>query len=83
MILLVARQQSARQSASEVTGFLCVRAVTTAMQRLSKRTLQQLSDRFPWGSCRGVIWKANGATEQFSVGDSHGKFACEEDLKTV
>jgi hypothetical protein len=24
----------------------------------------------------------DGATEQFSVGDSHGKFVCEEELKT-
>jgi hypothetical protein len=27
--------------------------------------------------------KTIGATGQFSVGDSHGKFVCEEELKTL
>jgi hypothetical protein len=27
--------------------------------------------------------KTIGATEQFSVGNSNGKFVCEEELKTV
>jgi hypothetical protein len=43
MLLLVARQQPARQSASDVTitltGFLWVRAVIIAMQQLSKQIL--------------------------------------------
>jgi hypothetical protein len=29
------------------------------------------------------MFKTIGATEEFSVGDSHGKFVCEEELKTV
>jgi hypothetical protein len=82
MLLLIARQQSAPVkllTRNYVTGFLWVRAMTIAMQRLNKRT-QQWSDRFLWGPCRGVIMKTIAATEQFSVGDSHGKFVCEEEL---
>jgi hypothetical protein len=57
-----------------VTGFLWVRAVTIVMQRLYKRT---------FNSGATVFLKTIGATEQFSVGNSHGKFVCEEELKTV
>jgi hypothetical protein len=53
-------------SGNDVTGFLWVRAVTIAMQQLSKQTLNSGTTFFLWGLCRGVI----GATEQFSVGDS-------------
>jgi hypothetical protein len=38
---------------------------------------------FSVGFAQRVILKTIGATEQFSVGDSHGKFVCEEELKTV
>jgi hypothetical protein len=70
-------------SGNYVTGFLWVRAVTIAMQQLSNQTLNNGATLFPWGLCRGVILKTIGATEQFSVGDSHGKFACVEELQTI
>jgi hypothetical protein len=59
-----------------VTGFLSVRVVTIVMQRLDKRSF---NNRPP---CREVILTI-GATEEFSVEDGHGKFVCEEELKTV
>jgi hypothetical protein len=46
-----------------VTGFLWVRAVTIAMQQLSKQTLNNGATLFPWGLCRGDILKARGNTE--------------------
>jgi hypothetical protein len=51
-----------------------VRAVTIAMQQLSKQTLNNGPTLFPWGLCRGVILKTIGATFQFVGGDRHGKF---------
>jgi hypothetical protein len=57
--------------------------VTIAMQQLSKGTLNNGATLFLWGLCRGVILKTIGATEQFSVGDSHGNFVCEEELQTI
>jgi hypothetical protein len=35
---------------------------------------------FPRVPCRGVTLKTIGATVQFSVGDTHGKFVFEEEL---
>jgi hypothetical protein len=70
-------------SGNYVTGFLWVRAVTIAMQQLNKRTLNNGATLFPWGLCRGVILKTISASEQFSVGDSYGKFSCEEELQTI
>jgi hypothetical protein len=69
MLLLVARQQSAPMkslSGNYVTGFLWVRAVTIAMQQLSKQTLNNGATYFPWGLCRGVILKTIGATDSDS-----------------
>jgi hypothetical protein len=52
-----------------------VRAVTIAMQQLSKQTLNNGATLFPWGLCRGVILKTIVATVQFVGGDRHGKFS--------
>jgi hypothetical protein len=70
-------------SGNYVTGFLWVRAVTIAMQQLTKHTLNNGATLFPWGLCGGVILKAIGATDQFAVGDRHGRFSCEEELQTI
>jgi hypothetical protein len=40
-----------------------VRAVTIAMQHLSKQTLNNGPTLFPWGLCKGVILKTIGARE--------------------
>jgi hypothetical protein len=44
--------------------FSVVRAVTIAMQQLSKQTLNSGATLFLWGLCRGIILKTIGATEE-------------------
>jgi hypothetical protein len=65
-----------RQYGYYVTGFVWVRDC-------SINKPQQWGDCFPWNPCSGVILKTIGAAGQFSEGDSHGKFVCEEELKTI
>jgi hypothetical protein len=50
-------------SGNYVTGFLWVRAVTIAMQQLSKQTLNNGATLFSWGLCRGDILRARGDTK--------------------
>jgi hypothetical protein len=60
MLVLVARQQSTPVKSltrNYVTGFLWVRAVTIAMQRLDKRTLNNKATVFYGVRAKGLSWR--------------------------
>jgi hypothetical protein len=60
MLLLVARQQSVSMKSltrNYVTGFLWFRAVTIAMQRLDKRTLNDKATVLHGVAAEGLSWR--------------------------
>jgi hypothetical protein len=71
MLLLVARQQSAPMKSlirNYVTGFLWVRAVTIAMQRLDKRILNNKATAFRGVRAEGLSWTQLERPKQLAVG---------------
>jgi hypothetical protein len=82
MLFLVARQQSTPMNSltrNYITGFLWVRAVTIAMQRFGKRTLNNGATVFREVRVEGISWRP--ALQSSCIGDSDGKFVREEELK--
>jgi hypothetical protein len=64
MLLLVASQQSTPMKSltrNYVTGFLWVRAVTIAMQRFNKRTLNNKATVFRGVHAEGLSWSLSGS----------------------
>jgi hypothetical protein len=69
-------------SGNYVTGFLWVRAVTIAMQQLSKQTLNNGTTLFRGVRAEEISWRPAAIQSQFvrssptsevSIGDRHGK----------
>jgi hypothetical protein len=70
MLLLVARQQSTPikpLTRNYVTGFLWVRAVTIAMQRLDKRILNNKATVFHEVRAEGLSWRQLERPKQLAV----------------
>jgi hypothetical protein len=70
MLLLVARQKSAPMKSltkNYVTGFLWVRAVTIAMQRLDKRILNNKATVFHGVCAEGLSWRQLERPKQLTV----------------
>jgi hypothetical protein len=70
ILLLVARQQSApikSLTRNYVTGFLWVRSVTTATQRLDKQTLNNEATVFRGVRTEGLSWRQLERPRQLAV----------------
>jgi hypothetical protein len=96
-VYMVARRRAAILSDTTVGGVLMVRRPATASKTtqwplLGTANTAQHSGRFRGVRAEEISWGPAAIQSQFvrssptsevSVGDSHGKFACEEELQTI